>query len=76
MNSAPEAAPESWRAGLHTRYRVSLNLNRHAMLRCIRDARCIPFGENMTTRIFSFSFRSPPVIDAVIRTGIPSRQIR
>jgi hypothetical protein len=40
------------------------------------DARCIPFGENMTTGIFSFYFRSPPVIDAIIRTGIPSRQIR
>jgi hypothetical protein len=36
----------------------------------------IPFGENMTTRIFSFYFRSSPVIDAVIRTGIPSQQIR
>jgi hypothetical protein len=40
------------------------------------DARRIPFGENMTTGIFSFYFRSPPVIDAIIRTGIPSRQIR
>jgi hypothetical protein len=32
-------------------------LNRRAMLRCIRDARRIPFGENMTTQIFSFCFR-------------------
>jgi hypothetical protein len=30
----------------------------------------------MTARIFSFCFRTPPVIDAIIRTGIPSRQIR
>jgi hypothetical protein len=67
---------KSRRAGLHTRYLDPLDSNRRAMLRCIRDTRCIPFGENMTTRIFSFCFRTPPVIDVVIRTGIPSRQIR
>ena len=30
----------------------------------------------MTIQIFSFSFRNPPLIDAILFTGIPSRQIR
>jgi hypothetical protein len=50
--------------------------SRHAMLQRIRNSRHIPFGENMTIQIFSFAFRELPLIDAVIRTGIPSRQIR
>ena len=49
---------------------------RGPMLQCSREACCIPFNENMTIQIFSFSFRSLPSIDAVILAGIPSRQIR
>ena len=49
---------------------------RHAMLQCSPNGRYIPFGENMTIQIFSFSFRNLPLIDAILLTGIPSRQIR
>jgi len=38
--------------------------------------RRVPFGENMTTQIFSFYFRDLPLIDAVILPGLPSQQIR
>ena len=51
-------------------------LSCRAMLQCSREACCIPFGENMAIQIFSFSFRSLALIDAVILAGIPSRQIR
>ena len=47
-------------------------LSRRAMLQCRREAYCIPFGENMAIQIFSFSFRSLALIDAVILAGIPS----
>jgi hypothetical protein len=46
------------------------------MLRCSRNTRCIPFGENMAIQIFSFSFRDLPLIDGVILAGIPSQEIR
>jgi hypothetical protein len=36
----------------------------------------IPFGENMAIQIFSFAVRDLPLIDGVILTSIPSRQIR
>jgi hypothetical protein len=72
MNSAPDVLAR----------RLAYKIPGSAQFESPRDAalhpesRRIPFGENMTTRIFSFCFRSPPLIDAVIRTGIPSRQIR
>ena len=46
------------------------------MLRCSRNARCIPLGENMTDTNFLFSFSLMALIDAIVLTGIPSRQIR
>jgi hypothetical protein len=46
------------------------------MLQRSRNLHRIPFGENMAIQIFLFSFRNLPLIDAVILTGIPSRQIR
>ncbi|MGH6714105.1 MAG: hypothetical protein ACREEK_34760 [Bradyrhizobium sp.] len=46
------------------------------MVQRSRKVRRIPFDENMAIQIFSFSFRNPALIDAVIHTGIPSRQIR
>ncbi len=55
---------------------LQCEISRAAMLRCSRNARYIPFGENMAIQIFSFCFRNLPLIDAVILTGIPSRQIR
>jgi hypothetical protein len=39
-------------------------------------ALCIPLCENITTQIFSFYFHDLPLIDGIILTGIPSRQIR
>jgi hypothetical protein len=48
----------------------------HAMLQRSRNPRCISLGENIAMQIFSFCFRNPALIDAVILTGIPSRQIR
>ena len=56
--------------------RERFKVSRHAVLQRSRNMRRIPFGENMAIQIFSFCFRNPPLIDAVILTGIPSRQIR
>jgi len=36
----------------------------------------ISFGEKKTKQIFSFAFRFLRLIDAIVATGIPSRQIR
>jgi hypothetical protein len=40
------------------------------------DTLRIPLGENMTIQIFSFFFSRPPLIDAILFTGIASRQVR
>jgi hypothetical protein len=57
-------------------FRCAKNMSHRAMLRCRRNRRGIPFGEIIAIQIFSFSLRNLPLIDAVILTGIPSRQIR
>jgi hypothetical protein len=57
-------------------FRRAKNVSHHAMLRCRRNRRGIPLGEIIAIQIFSFSFRNLPLIDAVILTSIPSRQIR
>jgi len=51
-------------------------LSRHAMLQCSPNVRYIPFGENTAIQIFSLLFSRLPLIDAILLTGIPSRQIR
>jgi hypothetical protein len=47
------------------------------MLQRSLKPRCTSIGRQTTAmQIFSFCYRNPPSIDAVILTGIPSRQIR
>jgi hypothetical protein len=68
-----------WDIGYKTRRNFRAddsNITRRAMLQRSRNTRRIPFGENMAIQIFSFSFRNLALIDGVLRTGIPSRQIR
>jgi hypothetical protein len=47
-----------------------------AMLQRSRKPRCISLSNSAAMQIFSFCWRNPALIDAVILTGIPSRQIR
>jgi hypothetical protein len=56
-DAQPHDAPGISDTRIPTNSTLRSILNHHAMLQCSPNARYIPFGENMTIQIFSFSFR-------------------
>jgi hypothetical protein len=46
------------------------------MVRCSQNVRRIPLGEKHGGTNFLFRFSLMALIDAIVLTGIPSRQIR